>query len=86
MRLESTASTTSVAPFRIVRQGRTGVEIRHESGLVFAFMLNSAHTGLVDCRRPAETSQHEQHRAAARRFAESRAHAAGLIWCPSAAA
>lgn len=86
MRFEPTVSPTSVSPFRTLRHGRTGTEIRHEDGLVYAFMLNPTRTGLVECRRPTETSKHDLHRAAARRFAERLAHADGLIWLPSAAA
>ncbi len=70
------------APFQILRQSACGIEIRHDDGPIFAFTLNSAHTGLIECRRPYEGAEHEIYRAAARRFAERNAHLAGLIFCP----
>jgi hypothetical protein len=48
-------------------------------------MLNAAHTGLVDCRRPYESADHELYRAAARRFAQAHAHETGMIFCAKVA-
>ena len=86
MRIQMPTAPAKASSFRLVRQSRTGIEIRDEDGRIFAFMLNPAHTGLVDCRRPNEDSRYDIYRGVARRFAETHAHAAGLIWCPSAAA
>ena len=73
------------APFEVISESRCGLEVRHEGGAIFAFMLNAAHTGLVECRRPFEGADHEILRASARRFAERHAHEAGLIFCPKVA-
>jgi hypothetical protein len=70
--------------FRILRQGRC-IEVQHESGAIFAFLLNSARTGLIECRRPSDRPEHEVYRDAARRFCERVAHEAGLIFQPKAA-
>jgi len=75
----------STAPFDVISASRCGLEVRHRDGAIFAFMLNPAHTGLVECRRPYEGADHELYRAAARRFAQAHAHEAGLIFCPKAA-
>lgn len=75
----------SAAPFEIIAASRCGLEVRHQDGAIFAFTLNAAHTGLVECRRPYEGADHELYRAAARRFAQAHAHEAGLIFCPKVA-
>lgn len=78
----SPAATAAPKPsFHLLREGRCGIEIRHQDGAIFAFMLNSTRTGLIDCRRPYESADHELYRAAARRFAERHAHDKGLIFC-----
>jgi hypothetical protein len=79
------ARAASSAPFEVINASRCGLEVRHRDGAIFAFMLNAAHTGLVECRRPYEGADHELYRAAARRFAQAHAHEAGLIFCPRAA-
>ena len=71
----------SDAPFEVISEGRWGLEVRHQDGAIFAFMRNATHTGLVDCRRPYESADHELYRAAARRFAQKHAAEAGLIFC-----
>jgi hypothetical protein len=75
----------SAASFEVIGESRCGLEVRHQDGAIFAFMLNATHTGLVDCRRPYEGADHELYRAAARRFAQAHAHQAGLIFCRKAA-
>jgi hypothetical protein len=75
----------SGAPFEVVGASRCGLEVRHQDGAIFAFMLNAAHTGLVDCRRPYESADHELYRAAARRFAQAHAHETGMIFCAKVA-
>ncbi|MDB5641723.1 MAG: hypothetical protein JWN07_1040 [Hyphomicrobiales bacterium] len=77
--------SASTASFEVIGESRCGLEVRHRDGAIFAFMLNAAHTGLVDCRRPYEGADHELYRAAARRFAQTHAHEAGLIFCRKAA-
>jgi hypothetical protein len=73
------------APFEVISESRCGLEVRHQDGAIFAFVLNPAHTGLVECRRPYEGTDHEIYRAAARRFAQAHADKVGLIYCPKEA-
>lgn len=83
-------STDIAAPrsmrFHLVRQGRTGIEVLHADGTVYCFMPNPSRTGLVDCLRANELPGQDDTRDAARYFAETHAHEAGLIFCPRAAA
>jgi hypothetical protein len=71
-------------PFRVLRQGRC-IELEHEGGATFAFLLNSARTGVIECRRPSEHPDYETFRVAAHRFCARIAHEAGLIFHPRAA-
>jgi hypothetical protein len=75
----------AAAPFEVISESRCGLEVRHRDGAIFAFVLNAAHTGLVECRRPYEGADHEMYRAGARRFAQAHADKAGLIFCPTTA-
>ena len=79
------AGIPAAAPFEVISESRCGLEVRHQDGAIFAFVLNPAHTGLVECRRPYEGADHEIYRAGARRFAQAHADKAGLIFCPATA-
>ena len=76
------ACIPAAAPFEVINESRCALEVRHQDGAIFAFVLNPAHTGLVECRRPYEGADHEIYRAGARRYAQAYADKAGLIYCP----